>query len=124
MSLTSDRDSSLSRTTFETTTVANMEHRMPMPIVYRACSEMSNIQMLAMFQIEVAMRNAMAAPKKAEVCSATILGFDIALSLSFSWDGRRVVAHRRSRGDYHKARTREATARRGAAGLFGVAGSG
>src|SRR6476620_12246881 len=77
MSLTSDLASSRSRTTLDTTTVANMAHRMPMPSVYRSWTEMSITQMLARFHTPVTSRNAMAALKKAGVWSLTSLGFDM-----------------------------------------------
>src|SRR3954447_23219059 len=78
MPFTRARDSSRSRITLETTTVANMEHRMPMPMVYRCCTETSSSQMFARFHAAVVTRKATAAPKNADVCSLTSLGLDMA----------------------------------------------
>src|SRR6478752_6770947 len=88
MSLTSERASSRSRTTLDTTTVANMADRMPMPSIHCSCTVTSRSQMLARFHTPVAAMNATAAPKKAPVCWLTTfgpLGVLEAMTTNLSW---------------------------------------
>src|ERR1700712_3456201 len=73
MPLTKSLASSLSRTTFDTTTTANMADTMPMPTVQRCCTVMSSNQRLPMFHADVMARNITEAPKNAEVFLGRIL---------------------------------------------------